>query len=111
MRFVVAIVLVMVTGLTIACGSAPAVSENNNAAADDPSISSVTLEVSTIYWDGCQPRVEASVRTVSGVFDVQFDGQQMKRIIVFYNPSEATVKDIVKAIEAGGDTVDELVPN
>ncbi len=34
MRFVVAIVLVMVTGLAIACGSAPAVSENNKAAAD-----------------------------------------------------------------------------
>ncbi len=33
----------------------------------------------------------------------------MKKIIVFYNTSEATIKDIVKAIEAGGDTVDEHV--
>ena len=45
MMFTVAIVLVMVTGLAAACGSAPAISEKNNAAADVPSISSVTLEV------------------------------------------------------------------
>lgn len=48
MMFAVLIVLVMVSGLTIACGSTPAVSEKNNAA-DVPSISSLTLEVSTIY--------------------------------------------------------------
>ena len=111
MRFAVLIVLVMVSGLAIACGSTPAVSEKNNAVADVPSISSLTLEVSTIYWDDCQPRVEASVRTVSGVLDVQFDEQDMKRIIISYNPSEATVKDIINAIEAGGDTFGELVPD
>ncbi len=49
MRFAVLIVLVMVSGLAIACGSTPAVSEKNNAVADVPSISSLTLEVSTIY--------------------------------------------------------------
>ncbi len=49
MRFAVLIVLVMVSGLAIACGSTPAVSENNNAAATVLSISSLTLEVSTIY--------------------------------------------------------------
>ena len=42
---------------------------------------------------------------------MQFDEQNMKRIIISYNPSEVTVKDIIKAIEAGGDTFGELVPD
>ena len=39
----------LIAGVVIACGRAPAVSENNNAAASVPSISSLTLEVPTIY--------------------------------------------------------------
>ena len=48
---------------------------------------------------------------MSGVLDVRFDEQNMKRIIISYNPSEATVKDIINAIEAGGDTAGEPVPD
>ena len=49
MGFAIAIVLLMVAGLVMACDSTSAVLENNNAPMDDPDISNVTLEVSTIY--------------------------------------------------------------
>ena len=38
---------------------------------------------------------------------MQFDRQNMKKVVVYFDPSEATVDDIYRAIEAGGDIIEE----
>lgn len=40
-----------------------------------------------------------------GVKEVQFDGQDMKKVIVIFDSTETSVDAIIEAIESRGDTV------
>jgi copper chaperone CopZ len=102
-----AITLVLTAALLLAsCGGSVA---SGGAAGDSPGSSptlrQIALEVPTIWCSACQPRVEASARSVPGVKDVQFDKQVIQRVVITYDPEQTTPDAIVQAIERGGDRV------
>lgn len=65
----------------------------------------VAFYVPTITCPGCQLRVDASVRKAPGILDVAIDGQQ---VTVTYDPSAVSPAEIEAAIEAGGDTANDV---
>jgi copper chaperone CopZ len=90
--------------MTLACSPTETTSgvKVGGSAITDSTFSQVALEVPTIWCSTCQPRVEASAKSVAGVKDVKFDGQT---VVVAYDPAQTTPDAIIRAIERGGDRV------
>ncbi len=65
----------------------------------------VTFNVPTMTCASCSLRVEASIGKAPGILDVAFDGQN---VTVTYDPSQVSPEEIAAAIEAGGDTAEEV---
>lgn len=63
------------------------------------------FQVPTITCPGCQLRVDASIRKAAGILDVAFNGQEVR---VTYDPSAVSPAEIQAAIEAGGDTANDV---
>lgn len=79
--------------------------DDQSAAPDSATASSVVFHVPTITCPVCPLRVEASIRKAPGILDVAFDGQD---VTVTYDPSAVSPAAIETAIEAGGDTAEPV---
>ena len=102
------LVILMLTLGTVACTGSIAITAEKEAkdSADlSSALSQVVLEVPTIFCVGCQVRVAARAKSVTGVKAVEFDGQT---VIVTYNPEQTTPDAIVEAIERSGDSVTKV---
>ncbi len=100
------LMILLLTLGTVACSGSPAAQKEAKDSVDASfALSRVVLEVPTIWCSACQPRVEASAKSVPGVKDVKF---AIEGVVVTYDPTETTPEAIVEAIEKGGDKVTKV---
>lgn len=99
-------IVVVVVLIATACDSSESsVDYRPDSSGDNSTLSRVALEVPTIWCFTCQPRVEASAKSVSGVTDVKFDDQT---VIITYDSTQTSPEAIIQAIERGGDRVTKV---
>ncbi len=103
---IVLLVGVFLSLVAVACSGFTDIEKESDSGLDeDSTLSKVALEVPTIWCSRCQPRVEASAKSVLGVREVRFDNQT---VIVIYDPEQTIPDAIVDAIERGGDRVTKV---
>lgn len=110
LKSVLLVVTLSLLNLAAACAGSPAAQEQSlSAVQDNIPLQEVSLVVPTIFCTGCQPRVEAAVKSVPGVREVRFNEEKSQEVTVIYDPSRTTPEAIIRAIEKGGDEVTEVI--